>query len=175
MIKWELSCDVSTSSWCEQKAPSKLFLTRHLSMNNRISCSLLFTWNISIETSTLQGYLCALNPLDFASNKQNHSANNCETNISSSFSNVLQGSSYFSSILDYLVLTSKAKAGSAHGWNICQEGWGRAGISPGPPTGKGCAAVGDPQFQPDKLQSTLRVSRTPLTRQQRTPRLYMAT
>lgn len=174
MIKWELSCDVSTSGWCEQTAPSKLLLTRHLSTNNRISCSLLFTWNISFETSTLQGYFCALNPLDVASDKQNFSANNCETNISSSFSNVVQGKSSFSCVLDYLVLTSKAKAGSAPGWNISQEGWGPAGTSPGPPTGKGCSAGGHPQFQPHQLQSTLRVLKTPLTKQ-RIPRLYLAT
>lgn len=63
----------------------------------------------------LQGYLCALNPLDFVSDKQKLSAHNCETNISSSFFNVVQGKSYFSCILDYLVLASKAKAGSPPG------------------------------------------------------------
>lgn len=70
----------------------------------------------------LQGYLCALNPLDSISDKQNLSANNGETNISSSFFNVVRGKSYSSCILDYLVLTSKAKAGSAHGRNISKEG-----------------------------------------------------
>lgn len=63
----------------------------------------------------LQGYLCALNLLDFTSDKQNLSANNHGTNISSSFFNVVQGKSYSSSVLDYLVLTSKAKAGSPMG------------------------------------------------------------
>lgn len=52
MIKWELFCNISATSWCEHTAPSKLFLTRHLHMNNSISCSPLLLQYLNWDLHT---------------------------------------------------------------------------------------------------------------------------
>lgn len=167
MIKWELFCNISATSWCEHTAPSKLFLTRHLHMNNSISCSPLLLQYLNWDLHTTGIFMrIKSSGLNWLINKTFMKITVKQTSHLH-FLTLYRGRViyyyvcvyiyrhiYVCVYIDYLVLTRQAKLRQGHisPWiKHLQEGMRPCRNQPqhfikSPPTCKGCFAAWWPTF-----------------------------
>lgn len=129
MIKWELFCNISTTSWCEQMAPSKLFLTRHLSMNNVwvLFCFIylqFLNWDLHTRRLFMRIKSFGLNPTIHQTF--------VKTSVKQT-SHLQFWTLYRGRVIEVTSsgLAGAHKAGSVDGWNISKKWWDPTEIIPG--------------------------------------------